>query len=155
MFLSLFLLVALKPGPSPLEQLTVYAGSWTVDAPATSSAAAHADHLTNHCHMTDAFYTCEQVVNGKSVALLVFTATDTPGLFHSQVVLPDGHAAGRSDVTISGNHWTYLSKEGSPQFKVENTFTGRDRIHYEQFQAAPDGSWTKTGEGNEVRVPAP
>lgn len=142
----------LTPASNPLSVLTVYDGSWTV-----APGGGKADQLTNHCHMVDAFYTCEQVVNGKPAALLVFVAGGKAGEFHNQVVLPDGHAVGRGDLTIAGDHWTYLSKDdaGKPSFRVENFFTGRDRIHYEQYKAAADGTWTKVGDGDEQRVKSP
>jgi hypothetical protein len=143
-----------------LEPITVYDGSWLV-TPAPEPGAApksdqpKPDQLTNHCHMTDAFYTCEQVVNGKPVAMLIFVAGEKPGSYYNQAILPDGHASGRGDLTIDGGHWTYLGKDdaGKPNFRVENYVKDHDHIHYEQYKADEAGKWTKTGEGNEVRVP--
>ena len=64
------------------------------------------DTLVNHCTEGTAFYTCEQVVNGKSLALIVFTATDDPTKFHTQPVLQNGRAIGISDRLI-GEFWTW------------------------------------------------
>jgi hypothetical protein len=155
--LALVLGVLQAVSAGTLEPLTVYNGSWTVAPAAHDGSTPKADQLTNHCHMVDAFYTCEQVVNGKPVALLVFTPTATPGLLHSQVILPDGNPGGKaSELTIAGPHWTFLNKDdkGKPAFRVENFFSGRDKIHYEQWKATADGSWEKVGEGDEVRVGA-
>lgn len=145
-----------QSAPSRLTALTVYDGRWQVDvarAPDAADSPAKADHLVNHCHLTDAFYTCEQVVNGKPVALLVFAATERAGVYRSVVVLPDGSAGHASQVTIAGNHWTYLSSDeaGKPVFRVENYFRDRDHIHYEQYKADSSGAWTKMGAGDEVR----
>lgn len=142
----------------PLEALTVYAGSWLVSPKAAAGEAAKTDHLTNRCLMAEAFYTCEQVVNGKAMALLVFTAGDTPGSYHSTIVLPDGSPGGRpGELTIVGQQWTYLNKDsaGAPTFRVENTVKDRDHIHYEQYKAVSGGGWEKVGEGDEVRTTSP
>ena len=149
------LLLSLLAFPSTLEPLSVYDGSWLVTPKPAAGESAKTDHLTNHCHLTDAFYTCEQVVNGKSMALLVFTGGATAGRFHSTVVLPDGSPGGKpGDLTIDGGHWTFLNTDsaGKPAFRVENYFKDRDHIHFEQYKAKPDGDWEKVGEGDEIRV---
>src|SRR5579862_3605040 len=88
--------------------IKVYEGRWTVVSAHTMAGDGKPDTIANHCTEGTAFYTCEQVVNGKSLALLVFTATDDPAKFHTQPVLPSGLAAGRGDLTIAGDHWTFL-----------------------------------------------
>lgn len=146
------------PASHPLEPLTAYDGSWLITPKPAPGEAAKVDHVTNHCHMTEAFYTCEQVLNGKSMALLVFTQGSVAGTLHSTIVLPDGNPGGKpADLTIAGNHWTFLNKDasGAPAFRVENYFKDRDHIHFEQYKAKPDGSWDKVGEGDEVRIKAP
>ena len=142
------------PGSGSLQALTVYDGSWTVSPRPALGETAKVDHLTNHCHMTDAFYTCEQVVNGKPAALLVFTAGSVPGSYHSTVVLPDGSPGGRpGELTIAGDHWTFLNKDenGKPTFRVENVIRDHDHIHYEQYKTTAQGGWELVGQGDEVR----
>ena len=88
--------------------IKVYEGTWTVVSAHTMAGQGRPDTIVNHCNEGTAFYTCEQVVNGKSLALIVYTATEDPTKFHSQPVLPDGQAVGRGDLTILGDHWTFL-----------------------------------------------
>ena len=150
----IFLLLASLLATPPLAPLTVYDGSWLVTPKPAAGEAAKTDHLTNHCHMADAFYTCEQVLNGKSMALLVFTEGAVAGMLHSTIVLPDGSPGGKpGDLKIDGNHWTFLNSDaaGKPTFRVENYFKDRDHIHFEQYKPTSDG-WEKVGEGDEVRV---
>ena len=137
-----------------LTPLTVYDGSWLVNQAANSGAEARTDHLTNHCHMVTAFYTCEQVVNDKAVALLVFVGAADKNQYYSVVVLPDGQVKGRSLLTLDGSHWTFAQEDaaGKPTFRVENFFKDQDHIHFEQYQADANGAWTKVGEGEEARV---
>jgi hypothetical protein len=137
--------------------LKVYEGTWTVVSAHTMAGEGRPDTIVNHCSEGTAFYTCEQVVNGKSLALLVFTATDDPTKFHSQPVLPSGHAVGISDLTIVGDHWTFLGNGTDDRgkqtfFRTENFFTGRDKIHFEQYESADNKTWVKKNEGDEVRV---
>src|SRR5580704_11435405 len=111
--------------------LKVYEGTWTVVSAHTMAGEGRPDTIVNHCTEGTAFYTCEQVVNGKSLALLVFTATDDPTKFHSQPVSPNGQAVGISDLTIIGDHWTFLGsgtdRSGRQLFyKTQNIFTARD-----------------------------
>jgi hypothetical protein len=81
---------------------------------------------------------------------------DAPGKFHSQAVLPDGHAAGRTDITIDGSHWTYGNNNSEdvgkpPYYRTDNFFSGPDKIHYEQFESSDNKTWVKKSEGDEVR----
>jgi len=150
---SLLLFAAASEGR--LTPLTVYAGNWLFTPAPKAGTPPTSDHLTNHCHMDDAFYTCEQVVNGKPVAILIFVAGSKPGSFHTQAVQPDGSATGLGDLTIDGNHWTFSGRDetGKPGFRVENFFMDRNYIYFEQYKSGPTGAWVKTGEGDEVRLP--
>jgi hypothetical protein len=137
-----------------LAALSVYDGNWVVTPRATGNEAVKIDRLSNHCKMMDAFFSCEQAVNGTPAALLVFTAGAQAGSYRTNVVMADG--SGREqpgDLTIVGNHWTFVSKDGSgkPSFRVENFFKDRDHIHFEQYQPGESGGWTKVGEGDETR----
>jgi hypothetical protein len=137
--------------------IRVYEGTWTVISAHTMAGEGRPDTVVNHCNEETAFYTCEQVVNGKSIALIVFTATDDPTKFHTQPVLTNGQAAGLADLTIVGDHWTFLSTGTNDSgrqvfYRTENIFTGRDKIHFEQYESGDKKSWVKKNEGDEVRV---
>jgi hypothetical protein len=138
----------------PLAILNVLNGGWSV----TPTAATKPDQLVNHCSMSDAFYTCEQVVNGNAVALIVFTATDVPGAFHTKIVLPTGYSIDRGDLKIDGDHWTWSGKSTSDDGKTttysrtENYFTGKDKIRFERYESTDGTTWVKKGGGDEVRI---
>lgn len=155
---------AITPAPStsainPLEAIRVYAGAWTVTSSKTMAGPGKPDLLVNRCFMATAFYNCEQQVNGKVLALVVFTATSLAGAFHTQPMLPNGQATGRGDLTITGDHWVFTSKtpvatgKTSTWYRTENFFTGRDHIHFDQYESADGVTWTKSNSGDEVRVP--
>jgi hypothetical protein len=141
------------------SDLTVYDGAWTITSPHTLAGPGKPDTLVNHCNKNTAFYSCEQVVNGKPSALIVFVPAVAPLTYYSQPILPDGHATGRGDLTISGDHWTFLGKdvEGDKTtwYRTENYFTGRDKIHFEQFESTDNKTWKLTNSGDEVRQATP
>ena len=140
----------------PLTPIEIYNGAWTV-TPVTPKGPGAPDKLINHCFETDAYYLCEQKVNGKAVSLVVFTPTEKANQFHVQNVLPTGFATGRTDLTLDGPHWTYSSKDVdgavTSWYRTENYFTGRDKIHFEQYKSSDGQHWDKNGEGDEVRDP--
>jgi hypothetical protein len=137
--------------------IKLYEGTWTLVAAHTMAGEGKPDTIVNRCTEGTAFYTCEQVVNSKPLALIVFTATDDPTKFNTQAVLPNGRAVGRSDLTLAGDHWTFSNTttddSGKETFyRTENFFTGRDKIHFEQYESVDNKTWVKKNEGDEVRI---
>jgi hypothetical protein len=147
-----------QPAPDPFAPLTVYSGTWTVKAehPWSGGASGSLDHLVSHCERFTSYFTCEQTVNGKTQGLLVYTATSSPGKLHSRFIAPDGLAGGRGDLTLDGNHWTYIDK---PPFtlkgnwsRVENFILDHDHIRFEEYESPDEGkTWTKINFGTEER----
>lgn len=157
--MAILTLVIMRAGICSAEDaytpLELYNGSWRIQ----KTGAAAADNLINHCARTGLYYVCEQVVNGKTAALVVFVPADAPGKYHTQAILPSGEAMGRGDLTIEGSRWVYLGKdvEGSKStwFRTINIFTGRNHIHFEQAQSTDGTQWTTGGSGDEDRVAGP
>ena len=139
---------------APYQPLMLYNGTWRV----TPLHAAKPDILVNHCERTGKFYSCEQTVNGKTAALVVFVPAELPGHYYSQAILPDGHATGRGDLQITGNRWVYSSKdvEGpkTTYYRTINVFTGKDRIHFDSQTSLDGTQWKTTQSGDEQRMPA-
>jgi hypothetical protein len=157
MGLWLLMMAANAAFASAFGPMRVYEGPWTVVSAHTMAGEGKPDTIVNHCNEGTAFYTCEQIVNGKSLALIVYTATDDPTKFHTQPVFPSGQAAGRGDLTIAEDHWTFLGSgtdDGGKQvfYRTENYFTGRDKIHFEQYESGDNKIWVKKNSGDEVRV---
>lgn len=140
---------------SPFQDLTAYEGEWHVKPP-FEKGSREFDQLINRCVERDIYFTCEQVLNGKPISLVVFTTTDDPKKFHVQNVLPTGFATGRTDLSVDGSHWTYLGKDTEDSkttwYRTDNYFTGRDRIHFEQYRSSDGQHWEKQSEGDEARA---
>ena len=151
------LLLIMMFSSAAFAPIKVFEGTWTVVSAHTMTGDGRPDTIVNHCNEGTAFYACEQMVNGRSLALIVYTATDDPTKFHSQPVLPNGQAVGRGDLTILGDHWTFSGSgkddAGKETFyRTENFFTGRDKIHFEQYESGDNKTWVKKNQGDEVRV---
>ncbi len=98
-----FFAAALHAADDPYAALRLYDGSWE------ARSGEKADRLTDQCALVGTYFVCQQTVNGKVGALLVFVPAAAPGQFYTQNILPEGWATGRGEVRIDGNHWTYSS----------------------------------------------
>lgn len=138
--------------PSPLW---LYQGSWQVTQP-NSGPAAKPYRLTNDCAQLGLYFACQQSVNGKPVRLLVVIATEIPGHFHTQTILPEGRATGLDELEISGNQWVFTSsrREGgkATYYRTTNTFSGKTKIHFEQAESADGKQWTIKNSGDEAKL---
>ncbi len=140
----------------PYAPLMLYHGSWQLtkkDLP----PGGNPDTLVDECARVGTYYACQQTVNGKLAALIVFIPAERPGYYYTQAVLPQGLAAGRGELEIDGPDWTYLSKSEedgkTTWYRTTNHFTGKDRIHFEQSESADKEHWTTKSSGDEVRIP--
>ena len=139
--------------------LIVYSGTWSVraDHPWGGGVVGTLDRLVSHCELFESYFACEQSVNGKPQSLLVYTATSVVGKLHCRTITPDGLAGGRGDLTLHGNHWTYLDRpplslKGNWS-RVENFVQDRNHIKFEEYESADEGkTWTKTNSGTEERL---
>ena len=62
----------------PYTPLALYNGRWDSQSGDGGDKAADV-HLVNHCDKTGRFFVCEQVVNGKTEALVVFLPVGASG----------------------------------------------------------------------------
>ena len=133
--------------------LRLYAGAWRVTK--ASAPAAKPDRLLNDCAQVGRYFACQQTVNGKPGALVVFIPDGVAGQYHNQVVLPDGAALGPpGTLVIAGEHWTYLGQPDPKgvRYRTTNVFHGRDHIHFDVAQSSDGKTWTTTMAGDETRV---
>lgn len=144
---------------APFESLSVYNGDWAVHAlhPWSGAPAGAIDRLNSHCQAFTLYFACEQTVNGKPQALIVYTSGADSARFNTRTIAPNGLAGGRGDLTIEGNRWTYLDKPPAgltgDWSRVENTVVDRNHIQFEEYQSADKGEhWTLTNSGTEERI---
>lgn len=136
--------------------LRLYQGSWEM-TPKGEASGTKATRVDNDCARVGKFYGCQQTVDGKTAALVLFLPAEKPGHYFTQSLQMDGTANGRGELDIEGDRWVYLGhgeeKGKATIFRTTNVFTGKDRIHFELAQSVDDGkTWTAGMSGDEVRV---
>lgn len=144
---------------SPFEPLWLYQGTWqfTMNAPGSAAGSTPVSNkIQNDCADIGQFFLCQQTVDGKVAALLTFTPSQTKGTYFTQPILPDGHAAGRGELEIQGDRWTYPSQEEengkTKYYRITNVFSGKDRIHFERSESSDGKTWKVLASGDEVHT---
>lgn len=145
------------PIPNPVgvfSSISFYEGNWQV-TPGMSGSVP--DVLSNHCEEFTEYFVCQQTVNGKVGALIVFVYGGTTGHYNTQAILPGGAAQGRGDLLIEGQRWTFSGKSEdrgkATYFRTINDWHGRDRIHFEVAHSPDDKTWVIDHQGEERRIP--
>jgi len=142
----------------PYEPLKLYDGGWQVKI---TSPEKKPDHLVNHCARTGTFFLCEQELNGKTAALVIFLPAGKSGPggleYRTLVALPDASKpADWGHLLIEGDTWTYswTQKEGEKvvQMRNVNRFKDKDHIHFELQHMEDATNWKTQMAGDEERV---
>jgi len=142
----------------PYAPLKLYEGKW--DATTTGGDKA-ITHLENRCNATGLFFVCEQKVNGKTEALVVFLPISSTGpnneKYKTTFLNADATpSCGWNNLTIDSDRWVYSWEDGEGRTKVYwrniNTFSDASHIHYE-IQRSDDGViWKSVKAGDEVHL---
>lgn len=146
---------ATSPVNAALAPLQAYEGTWQVTRSGTG-ASAKPEKLVNRCVALSIYFVCEQSVDNKPTALLVFLPAGQPGHYHTQSILPEGRATGLDDLQISGSRWTFTSRRhlgaNPTYFRNTNVFTDANHIHFENAQSPNGKQWTVEESGDETRL---
>jgi len=144
----------------PFAPLRLYDGKWDL-VPASSDKATGTVHIENHCAKVGEFFACNQIVNGKNMALVIFLplhSLENGGYaYHNQALGVEGGGSGSwGSLEIAGDRWVYSSDETDSGRKVYhrtvNVFSGSDKIHFEVQQSEDGTNWTTKMSGDEVRA---
>ena len=144
----------------PYAPLRLYDGKWDVIM-ASSDRAADPVHLENHCAKVGEFFACDQVVNGKNTALVVFLPVgplENGGYAYRNQTLwmERSGSGGWGNLEIVGDRWVYSSEENDSGKKIYhrtvNVFSGNDKIHFEVQRSDDGAKWTTTMSGDEARA---
>ena len=142
-----------------IDAIEAYAGTWKTEMEhfdtAYSKPGKESATLHNECWKSGGFYACNQIVNGESKALIVFTYDEKSRTYTTYPIMPGGGQAGHGKLVIDGNVWTYpweKTENGkTTYFRVVNTFTAPDKIEFRQEFSNDNQKWTLMARGSEVR----
>src|SRR5579862_5685371 len=88
--------VSAQSMPAALQKLTVLNGNWKINGKTYdtdfSKAGADATSLHNDCWQSGMFYACDQIVDGDSKALIVFTPGAKDGTYVNYGIQPPNSA---------------------------------------------------------------
>jgi hypothetical protein len=147
-----------KSADSIYAPLWLYQGTWQVSRK-SANKGAEPELLVNRCSLLGSYFACQQSVNGSERSLLIFIPAEKPGQYHVQTITPEGRAAARVDLEVSGNRRTYFSRWPQENGKITyyrtiHVFSGKDHIHFEQAESADGAQWSLQDSGDEVRAKA-
>ena len=155
----LFLIATLSPAANAPQTaytpLWLYNGVWEI----TRKDNSQPEELVNECALIGLYFACQETVNGAPAELLIIVPAKTPGKYLTQNVNPQGRAGGRGDLEITGDKWVFSSTWDAGgrtvYYRTTNTFTGKDRIHFEQAESGNNRDWTVKMSGDQVRAAKP
>lgn len=152
-----------KPGADALNRWA--GGKWVGDGHSVDSDYSKAGKVSgvSNCAWSPdhIFVICDQDVtseDGPTRFLSIYAFDPKTSQFHFYGLSPSGDKprTGDVEVTRNGEYWVYLSsteiKGKTVQFRTTNVFHGTDHVEWwSEFSADGGKTWTKTGEGKEVR----
>jgi|HubBroStandDraft_6_1064221.scaffolds.fasta_scaffold918642_2 hypothetical protein len=144
----------------PYAALRLLNGTWDL-LRAKGDRSTDPVRLVNECAKAGEFFACNQVVNGKNTALVIFLPShplENGGYaYRNQSLRVEGDNPGTwGSLEIVGGRWTYASDETDKGKKIYwrtvNIFTGSDKIHFEVQRSEDGTNWTTNMSGDEARA---
>lgn len=149
----------------PYAPLRLYDGRWDV-VPANPDKPAekvHGEtvHLENHCAKVGEFFACNQFVNGKNMAIVIFLPLhplENGGYaYRNQALQVEGDLPSTwGNLEIVGDRWVYSSEETDKgkkiYWRITNVFSGPDKIHFAVQRSEDGATWTTNMSGDEARA---
>jgi hypothetical protein len=142
-----------------IDRMTVLAGTWKTDGQAFDTDFSRAGHdtstLRNDCWRSGEFYSCDQYVNGKSKALIVFSFNASDGTYNTYAIRSGGAPATSGKLKIDGDTWTYENPQdpGSqpPYFRTVNVLEDFTTIHFAVEYTRDNLHWITMNQGVEIK----
>jgi len=139
-----------------------YAGVWKVETDHFDTPYSKMSHVSstvkNVCWRSGGYVACNQMVNGESTVLLVFTYVEKQNSYTTYQIPQGGGEPGSGKLFIDGNTWEFpwkVTGQGSvTYFRVVNVFTAPDQIEYRQEFSADKEHWTVMAKGTEKKTSA-
>jgi hypothetical protein len=145
-----------------IDPIMAYAGVWKIETDHFDTPYSKMSHesttLKNACWKSGGYVVCNQLVNGESKVLLIFTYVEKEKSYTTYQVPQGGGDAGSGKLFIDGNTWEFPWRVSGPDkvtyFRVVNVFDAPDRIEYRQEFSTDKEHWTVMAKGTEKKISA-
>jgi hypothetical protein len=144
-----------------IDPIMAYAGVWKIETDHFDTEFSKMSHesssLKNVCWKSGGYVACNQMVNGESKVLLVFTYVEKQNSYTTYQIPQGGGEPGSGKLFIDGNTWEFpwrVTGDKITYFRVVNVFVAPDRIEYRQEYSADKEHWTVMAKGTERKISA-
>jgi hypothetical protein len=143
--------------PAGIDKIAAYKGTWKVEteyfATAHSKARKEFRTLENACWHSSRYYVCDQLVDGLSQAIIVYTYDEQKDEYTTYPIPPNGGPPRTGKLIIKDNVWTFPWEEEkagkTTYYQVVNVFTAPRTIEYRQEFSDDKAHWTVMAKGIE------
>jgi hypothetical protein len=154
------LLVASAASGAEVETFARYAGTWKMQINYVESehSKARQESMTvkNDCWRSDFFYVCNQIIDDKSRALIVFFYDPVAKRYGSYPIAVGADTVHPANVLVDEKSITFpydMQDNGkSIHMRIVNTFTTPDTIDFKQEYSEDGQKWIAMATGVEHRV---
>lgn len=145
-----------------IDPIMAYAGVWKIETDHLDTEFSKMSHesstLKNVCWKSGGYVVCNQMVNGESKVLLIFTYVEKQNSYSTYQVPQGGGEPGSGKLFIDGNTFEYPWRVTGPNrityFRVVNVFTNPNQIEYREEYSADKEHWTIMAKGTEKKISA-
>ena len=145
-----------------IDPIMAYAGVWKIETDHFDTEFSKMSHesstVKNVCWKSGGYVVCNQMVNGESKVLLIFTYVEKQNSYSTYQVPQGGGEPGSGKLFIDGNTfeypWRVTGSDRITYFRVVNVFTNPNQIEYRQEYSADKAHWTVMAKGTEKKISA-
>ena len=154
------MLAASLANGAEVETFARYAGTWKMQMnyveSAHSKARAESMTVANDCWHSDFFYVCNQIIDGKSRALIVFFYDPVAKRYGSYPIAVGADTVHPATVVVDEKSITFpydMQDNGKTvHMRIVNTFTTPDTLDFKQEYSEDGQKWVTIATGVEHRV---
>ena len=154
------MLAASLASAAEVDTFARYAGTWKMQLnyveSAHSKARAESMTVANDCWRSDYFYVCNQIIDGKSRALVVFFYDPVAKRYGSYPIAVGADTVHPATVVVDEKSITFpydMQDNGKTvHMRIVNTFTTADTLDFRQEYSEDGQKWVTMATGVEHRV---
>jgi len=153
---------AAEKNAAEVDTFARYAGTWKMQLnyveSAHSKARVESMTVANDCWRSDFFYVCNQIIDGKSRALIVFFYDPVAKRYGSYPIAVGADTVHPATVVVDEKSITFpydMQDNGKTvHMRIVNTFTTPDTLDFKQEYSEDGQKWVTMATGVEHRVSA-